>query len=60
MAENKTNTKSVIVIGSVPPKVLMTPKSTVYSLDSKTLHTVILEYFNIKESTLSNFAFQSF
>ena len=49
MAENKTNTKSVIVIGSVPPKVLMTPKSTVYSLDSKTLHTVILEYFNIKE-----------
>ena len=42
MAENKTNTKSVIVIGSVPHKVLMTPKTTVYRLDSKTLSIIYL------------------
>ena len=30
------------------------------NLEAYPVHTVILEYFNIKESALSNFAFQSF
>ena len=42
---------------NVQPKLNVNPMEP---LDIGNVHTVILEYFNIKEKALSNFAFLSF